>query len=274
MQVRKVMLDFTDAKVHWSPGNPEYSQVLNAVSTGLPPIEQFLVKVVRKAKAELPAYRPELAADVAMFVGQEGRHARLHAQFNKLLAQAGYHDVEALEARFRADLDRFFETRSLRWCLAYCEGFETFGPIVSAFFFDRGARYMADWDEPTVYLWLWHFAEEYEHRTVCNYLFEELYGSYPARLWGIACLVAHAVRHVTIVARHLIRTDRRSGRIARGPRSTLRLVRALLSLAAYGVPRLGRALLPGYDPARLPEPPRSTALLGEASTRYGVLDVA
>ena len=46
---------------------------------------------------------------------------------------------------------------------------------MSQFFFEEAGDVLYDWDEPTVYLWLWHFAEEYEHRSVCNHLFNEVY---------------------------------------------------------------------------------------------------
>ena len=270
VQVRKVMLDFTDAEVHWSAGNPEYSQLLNTVSCGLPPIEQFLVKAVREVRKVVPEGRDDLCHEIDLFVGQEGRHARLHAQFNKTLRDAGYERVPALEARFKADLDRFFETKDARWCLAYCEGFETVGPIAASFFFERGHRLMRDWHEPTVYLWLWHFAEEYEHRTVCNYLFRDVYGSYWRRLYGLAFLLQHATRRLLPIFLHLMATDWKGTTRRSRVRSVLRMSRIAAELGAWTVPKLARALLPSYDPGPIPPPRQSMELLRAASERYGV----
>lgn len=270
MEVRKVVLDFSDAEVHWSPGNPEYSQLLNAVSVGLPPIEQFLVKVVRRVREAVPEGDP-LRDDADTFVGQEGRHARLHSQFNRELRR-DYPEIAPHEQRFRDDLDRFLETRDLRFCLAYCEGFETVGPIVAAYFFERGKHYMRDWDEPTVFLWLWHFAEEYEHRTVCNYLFKEVYGSYWHRIHGLVYLLAHAPWRLSFVFRELMSADRREGRIVGPIRSRLRFARVLAGLVAYAAPRLVKAFKPTYDPGPIPAPARCVSLLAAASERYGVAD--
>ena len=178
MDIRKVEIDFSDAAVRWNPQQPEWCHIWNAMSTAVPALEQFLIKTVRKVRAELPDSAPQsLRRDVDDFITQEGRHTRLHMKFNKKLEEEGY-DFAAAEKKLRADYARYLEKKSLRFSMVYCEGFETFGPIISNLFFDRSADMMKDWHEPSCHLWRWHIAEEYEHRHVCNYLYKEVWGSY------------------------------------------------------------------------------------------------
>ena len=48
LKLRKVDIDFSDAKIHWNPQYPEFSHVFNAFSVGAPCIEPFLIKVMRQ----------------------------------------------------------------------------------------------------------------------------------------------------------------------------------------------------------------------------------
>ena len=158
MLVRKVELDFSDAKIRWAEDQPEFCHLLNATSSFLHHLESFLNKAVRQSRKELDAAaHPALDADVSMFCAQEGWHAKLHAQYNAKLVESGYPWIGPAADKMRDDFARFLATKSPRWCLAYSEGFETVGPIVSHFFFEEAGDVLYDWDEPTVYLWLWDF---------------------------------------------------------------------------------------------------------------------
>ena len=273
LAVRKVILDFSDAKAHWSPAQPEFSHMMNGVSACLPDLEPFLCKVVSSARAELPDDAVELARDATLFLGQEGRHSRLHRQFNKTLIAEGYTWLAELQKELHDDLEDIRLRRGHKFALAYAEAFETFGPLGARFFFDKAKDIFTPWDEPTVYLWLWHFAEEYEHRTVCNYLYRELYDDYLTRVWALAYMSVHLLGWVMKVAFRLIRTDRETGRIPDKWRSRARLVRAVCRLGGYVMPRLAvRGLQRHYDPATLPPPEGAMRLLAEASERYGIAD--
>lgn len=269
MELRKVEIDFSDAKVDWAAGDPEYAHLFNGISSMVPYLEVMLNKSVRAAKAKLDEDETELRRDADMFCWQEGRHTKLHLQFNELL-QRTYPWLEADQAAIRADFDRFLNVKGPKFALAYSEGFETFGPIMSSFLFERSGRRLDDWDEPTVYLWLWHFAEEYEHRTVCNYLFDRIYASNSYRVYGLLYATAHLFGYSVKVGWKMVGTDLRTGRLTGRLRSRLRFARVLGMLAAHLVPRMGRAMLPGYDPATIPPPRRSMEFLDKAAQRYGV----
>ena len=276
MEARKVDLDFSHAKVFWNPAEPEYCQLLNAISSMLPYLEPLLIKAVRAAGELLPASTAaEFRRDVSLFVAQEGRHFRMHKRFNDVLLAEGYDWLPPMVEGMRADFDRFFDEKGLKFSLAYSEGFETFGPLVSTFFFEKAGVLMADWHEPTTYLWLWHFAEEYEHRTVCNYLYQHVYDDYWYRIYGLWYATVHLFGYSFRVALKLLATDRAAGRIRGGLRSRLRLAKVLVRLFGFMLPKiLFHCMRPGYDPATIPPPEHSLAFLAEASQRYGILEPA
>ncbi|HYH50140.1 MAG TPA: metal-dependent hydrolase [Acidimicrobiia bacterium] len=279
MEARKVDLDFSAAQVYWNPAEPEYCQLLNAISTLLPDLEPLLIKAVRAAQEKLPADIPaDFRRDLRLFVAQEGRHYRMHKRFNDMLVAQGYDWLPVEQQRLAADFDRFFHEKGVKFSLAYSEGFETFGPLVSMFFFEEAGVLMADWDEPTTYLWLWHFAEEYEHRSVCNHLYHRVYGGsvyggYWYRIYGLWYATIHLFAYSFRVALRLLATDRRTGRLPRWRFSRLRFARLLLRFARYMLPKMVLGCMrPGYDPATIPPPRHSLAFLEAASQRYGILE--
>ena len=269
MELRRVELDFSDAEVRWTPNEPEYAHLFNAVSSYVPYLEGMMNKAVMTLEKQLPAGAEGLRHDVRNFTWQEGRHARLHMQYNYLLQDA-YPWLEAEQKKIRADFTRFVEQKGPKFTLAYSEGFETHGPYIARYFFEDSGGRLSDWDQPSVYLWLWHFAEEYEHRTVCNHLFHELYGSYWYRLYGIMYATIHLFSYVGRVSAKMARWDRVTGEIPDVWPSRLRRARAVAGLGRVVVPGLLKALHPRYDPAEFPAPRRSMELLAEASRKYGV----
>lgn len=275
MEVRKVAIDFSDAAVHWNPDRPEWCHIWNAMSTGVPALEQFLIKVVRQAKDELAETAPAaLRDDIAVFVAQEGRHFRLHMGFNKLLEAKGY-DFAAAELKLRADYDRYLEDKGLKFCLAYCEGFETFGPIIATLFFEHSADMMKDWHEPSCHLWRWHIAEEFEHRTVVNYTYKHLFDDYWTRVYGLWFAAAHLFGYALRVGWHMTQSDLRTGALRGRLRRAGRFAHATWRIASGVVPPMvTRAMRPSYDPGTLRPPRNVMELLAETSRKYGVVVAA
>jgi hypothetical protein len=273
LELRKVEIDFSDAKIHGNPAAPEYSHILNGVSALLPDLEAFLNKVVRSVAQQLPEDAAELRKDVRNFTWQEGRHAKMHAKFNELLlAEPGYEWLRADQERLKQDYERFLRDKGLRFCLAYSEGFETYGTFVSYFYFEGPGRLMEDWDEPMLYLHLWHLAEEWEHRTVCNHLYKAIYDdAYWMRIYGLWYATIHLFGFTLKCARKFIAADLERGRIRGRLRSRLRFIRDMARFFGYVVPRqIGYGMRPGWDPIDVPPPRRCLELLADVSQRYGI----
>jgi predicted metal-dependent hydrolase len=271
LQVRKVMIDFTDAKIYWNPTGPEFSHVFNAFSSLAPELEPFLINVMREAKTRVPATETALLADIALFSAQEARHYRMHANFNRVLYAAG-HELAEAETKLRADYERFLAKKGPKFCLAYSEGFETLGPALSGFFFDRSPHLMEQWHEPTTFLWLWHVAEEYEHRAVVNSTYRLLYNDHWYRLYGFWYAIIHIFVYVLKNSNRMIKYDLATGRIQGRFRSRYRQVRSLLGVVRYAAPRLAKAHRRSYDPAKMPPMDGAMLILARASEKYGVVD--
>jgi len=273
LKLRKVEIDFSDAKIHWNPEYPEFSHLFNAFSLVAAHIEPYLIKVMRQISDRLPESAAELRRDADLFNSQEGRHYRMHIKFNTLMNEAGY-DTKAAEARLKADFKRFLDEKDIKFSVGYCEGFETLGPVLSGYFFDRSPELMRRWDQPSIFLWLWHVAEEYEHRHVVNGCWKALYDDdYWGRIHGLWYCLLHLFKFVLTESNRMVRHDLRGVGFAGRVRARLRYNRALAGLMAYALPRvLFVACRPSYDPAKLPPIENAMFILNETSKRYGSLE--
>lgn len=267
MQVRRPSFDISGLEPHWAP-NIELAQAINA--NGLVPayIEPFLIKVFNRAKRLLDPERDrELLADIDWFNRQEAEHYRLHRAFNARIRAAGYEGMRHYEEAYAADYERFFAAKSLRWLLAYCEGFEATGSIVAAAWVDgRVDAHLAGAAQETMELWRWHLAEEYEHRTVAFRLYHRLYGRPRIFAWLFRAAMfvftaRHIQRHISALRGYLLSRDREGMSPAELEASRRREKEAVL--IPQGGSRLAflRVLLPGYDPARIPPPNRLDEVL-------------
>src|ERR1700733_8689890 len=184
MQVRHPTFDLTGMRAHWAP-NHEWVQHINA--TGIVPsaIEPFLIKVMRRGKAELdPVVDAELIADVEIFNRQEAQHYKMHELFNDAVEGDGYPDFHRYDNALKADYAEFLSTKDLEWLLAYCEAFESIVAVGAGQWVDLGwGDYLHGGDPRVVKLWRWHLAEEYEHRTVVHRLFHRICTGTPEEVY-------------------------------------------------------------------------------------------
>jgi hypothetical protein len=275
-QPRRVKLDFTDSDPHWNSRHEQFGYLVNAISTLLPHLERFLVDCVEAALPRVPERQAALRRSMVDFCYQERRHNANHVKFNKMVARAGYAD-ELAAGKVR--LDRYYarlEAKGHRFGLAWSEGFETVAPFVGVFMFEHGEEFgLSDWADPTNALWLWHMSEEFEHRTVCNYAYRELYNHYGTRVRGLWSATTHLFVHSVPLAWKMAQRDwaplpRRQRR-----RNELRFGRMLVRLGVFVAPRLiGRAMRPRYDPAGMVPPPGMQALLDQMAAEYGIASSA
>ena len=231
---RRPSLDFTGLPAGWSR-DPSCAAELNASGALAPAVEPYLNRVMAEAARRLSPERQELKADIALLVGQETEHVKLHEAFNAALFAQGFGALAPLVDELKLDLARQYRDRSFAFNLAWCVGFETFTLYLGQFLFGPGARWLEDGEPRAVALWRWHLAEEYEHRSVCQDAYRALVGDYPLRLWG----VAYVHHHIGGFRRHALRVlgvDR--------PGAFTRAMTADLVL------RLIPAALPFHDPSK------------------------
>lgn len=233
-------------------GQPEESFVNVGLSLLLPYLEPYLIRSMQAAKPRVTA--PDLLRDLAAFNGQEGQHYRQHIRFNEAIRLGGIPGLAELEAELDADYRRFSERRSLRWNLAYAEGFEAFTSAMARFSFEHGllARMVA----PARKLFEWHLVEELEHRCVAFDVYDHVFGGYFYRLFVGLYAQYHLNRFVLRVARLLETHDAEAFRAKYGGLGRkLERMRPLLWLAfLHLTPKILFTYLPWYTPHSIPTP--------------------
>jgi predicted metal-dependent hydrolase len=186
-------------------GQPEESFLNIGLSLLLPYLEPYLIRSLHEARARVRD--PALLDDIDKFNGQEGQHCKQHIRLNESVRLAGFPKLKALEEELDSDYRRFTATRSLRFNLAYAEGFEAFTMAFARYGFEMKA--FDRFHDPAVRDMLrWHMIEELEHRTVAFEVYDHVFGGWFYRLAVGLFAQWHMNRWILRVAVTMLRTDR------------------------------------------------------------------
>lgn len=274
MKVRYPKLDFSSVRAHWSP-HIEFVQRANASSIIPSYVEPYLVKVMLKAKQELGPDERELIEELTIFVRQEAQHCKLHNAFNERLRASGYPELEHFERQLEADLNGFLETKSLKFNLAYADGFEALGKLGASMWFDVYKKYLVGADKDVVDLWRWHMAEEYEHREVAFKVYQRLYGrgdilnGWLYRVYGFLFAVVHLMGFGKRVGKYLLDRDRESMTPEEREASVAREKEFARTTGKRAMPELFKVLSPFYDPGRAEAPADALPYLTQYEVEIG-----
>ncbi|MCB4365626.1 metal-dependent hydrolase [Hydrogenophaga taeniospiralis] len=180
LMVRRLLIDLEQpVQRHWCNGDAFLSAWFNALSMSFPVGEQFFIDSVRNGFKALPAEQQDQCRDeVQGFIGQEATHRRIHALFNAQIEKHGL--VNEWEPRARERL-RLLEGTDLRHGLAITAANEHFTALFAEWMLSH-AR-LLDGCEPRLQaLWLWHSAEEAEHKCTAFDLYQALGGGHAWRV--------------------------------------------------------------------------------------------
>lgn len=264
MKVRFPKLDFSKVRAHWA-SSMEFSQRYNAASTVPAHIEPYLVKVMMQAKKVLDPKHKKLHEDLDIFIKQEVQHCKQHIAFNNSLYAQGYEGMKAIEESYKADYNRFLKEKSLRFNLAYAEGFEAMGSASALVFFEDLGDLLDGADKDAVDLWKWHLAEEFEHREVAFQVYQAICGrglfGWLYRLYGLFYAVKHIRTHTMILEQFLIDQDRKGMTPEQVAQSVERQKLIAKRVSKASLPRMLGALSPFYDPAKKVAPAGMEAYL-------------
>jgi predicted metal-dependent hydrolase len=180
LTVRKLLIDLnTPFAGRWNGGDAFSSALFSALSMSFPVGEQFFIDSVRNGLKVLPdAERERFAAEVQGFVGQEATHRRIHALFNEHLAQMGYRNEFERRAARRL---RKNAHRDIRVHVAATAATEHFTAIFADWML-RHPQALAGAEPRLRTLWLWHSAEESEHRSTAFDLYRAMGGNERVRI--------------------------------------------------------------------------------------------
>lgn len=178
--VRRLLIDLEKPfDRHWCGGDAFRTALLNALSMSFPFGEQFFIDSVRNGFKALPPERQEqFREEVQGFVGQEATHRRVHGLFNAHLEKQGL--VNGWEPRARKRL-KLLEGEDARHWVAITAANEHFTAILADWLL-RNHDVLDGSDERFKTMWLWHSAEESEHKSTAFDLYQALGGTYEWRI--------------------------------------------------------------------------------------------
>jgi len=175
LTVRKLLIDLTTPFARrWNGGDAFRSAFFNALSMSFPIGEQYFMDSVRAGLKTLPeTERERMAVEVQGFVGQEATHRRIHGLFNAHLLQQGFSNELERRAGLRLKQNAHRDVRIHVGATAATEH-------LTAIFADWMLRHpeALEGAEPRLQtLWLWHSAEESEHRSTAFDIYKAMNGN-------------------------------------------------------------------------------------------------
>lgn len=207
LTVRRLLIDLeVPLQRHWCNGDPFLTAFFNALSMSFPQGEQFFIDAVRDGAKQLPeAAHAEVQAEVRGFIGQEATHRRIHALFNAHLLQQGLVNGWEPRAQQRTDLLKGSDPRHP---LAVTAATEHFTAIFAHWLLEHPSLFN-DRTEPRLKtLWMWHCAEEAEHRSTAFDLYQALGGN---QEWRIVWFKRITSIFLSDLARQTVDNLRRDG---------------------------------------------------------------
>lgn len=178
--VRRLLVDM-EAPIEraWCAGDAFRTALFDALSMSFPVGEQFFIDAVREGFQALPPDRQErFRAEVQGFVGQEATHRRLHGLYNAQLEKRGLVNAWAPRAQARMKLLAGLDPRHALGITAANEHFTA----IFADFLLHNPDLLGERDPRLATLWLWHSAEESEHKCTAFDLYQALGGSHEWRV--------------------------------------------------------------------------------------------
>lgn len=183
---RKVKFDFSQTPHYWIYDNPFATHLINAVHLILPVGELWMCRVFNQA---LPFVTDEkLRSDVKGFIAQEAHHAAAHKVAQDYLRHYGY-DIDGLlnyiELAFKKlgvdsplglTLPKSLQPHWLTVRVGIAASVEHFTSMLGTWCLDTQPWQEQMADEAMSDLFVWHLAEEVEHRSVAFDLYMHLCG--------------------------------------------------------------------------------------------------
>lgn len=258
--VRRVRFRYPDdTDPMWTPRRPEFACAANSVSLLMPSIEPYFVRVTRRA---LPHLDPALGDDTEQFIGQEAQHFAQHQVFNRLLL-ARYPALGPIDGAARR-LFRLLERRSLLFNLGFVAASETIAYSAARWAAEHRRELFAGADDVPATLFLWHLAEEVEHKAAAHNVYrnyrertDRIGGRVHSRGLLSARFVATIMSAVLVITAFVVAgtsvTLAYEGRLWH-PVSWIRLTRWAVSFAFELLTNLTLSVLPGFHPDQLVDP--------------------
>lgn len=246
LPTRRVSFEYpADTDPMWVPHLPEFAAAANAISLGMPYAEPLFIKAVRSTFGQID---DDLRARSESYIRQETGHHTQHKRFNDIVSARypGTRTVQKLMAANAAWVWR----RSHRFRVAYAAGGETISYGVARWTEAHLGEVMDQADPVPATLFLWHLAEEIEHKSNTYDVFEATDGSRLRYAWATCIGLATIACFTAVGALVQLWGEQR----LRYPITWYRLAKLAVSLAVVLVPTVVISSLPGHHPRDFTDP--------------------
>lgn len=264
LPARAVAFEYPDdVALAWNRRYPEMACAANAISLLMPYIEPYFARSIRAVADQLDE---PLRARTDDYLRQELSHQRQHRRFNDLLV-ARHPGLARLERAARWAFLRLTRKRSARFNVAMVAAGES-AAFGIARWIDAHADDLFDDADPVVStLFLWHLAEEIEHRSAAFEVFEATDGSRLRLAAASAVILAIVIPFIVVATISMLWSQRR----LRYPVTWFRLTRWAISMAFTLLPTVAGGLVRGHHPDQLAEPPLLAQLLRGVDPATGTM---
>jgi predicted metal-dependent hydrolase len=220
----------------------------------MPTIEPFFVRSARAALADLDAEQhQDFIDETKRYIAQEAQHHGQHVAFNRLLDQR-YRSVATLDRAIGRVYQAVEAKGSQQFNVGFAAASETMAYSAARWAADRRIELFTGADELATTLFLWHLAEEVEHKSVAYDLYWTIYGDrrgartryLGAMVIALMLMVAFVITGTTL----LLAEERR----LLHPLSWIRLTRWGVGFAFELLSNLILSVLPGHHPNRFADP--------------------
>jgi len=175
IKVRHPKFDLSKDRKYWFNGDPLVSHFLNALSMFFPDGEKFFIDSVLHFRDRITD--PVLKKHIAAFAAQEQAHTAEHRKYN--VQAVG--EKTAPKAEYIAGFLLGFARRSpAKWQLAVTVALEHVTATLANEIL-KDPVYANHMDPEHRALWLWHAAEETEHKSVAADVYKAMGGGYIVR---------------------------------------------------------------------------------------------
>ena len=188
----------------WLDGDAFKTAFFNALSMSFPAGERFFIDSVRAFKNNISDEK--LKSEMSKFFGQEGMHSREHRRYNEKLCELRGYSQTHMEGRTEKLIAGSKKRLSAKQQLASTCGVEHLTAVLAD-------KLLNGWmldnvDAEMRNLWLWHSAEELEHKSVAFDVYTEVCGSYRARKVTLKIFTLHFLRDLLLNTAYMLKRDK------------------------------------------------------------------
>jgi len=212
--------------------------------------EPYVIASVRSSIADIDERAaPGLAEEARAYIAQERGHYRQHRRFNDLIT-ADQPALKRIERWLAVSYCWLRRHMSREFNVAFAAGFEAIA-FAAARWIDSNRRELFAGADPTISsLFLWHLAEEVEHKSVAFDVWEHVDGN---RLRYAAAMTTSFLMLVWFIFLGTVAQLWKSRRIF-NPISWFRLTSWGIRFAFEVLPTMAVTALPGHHPRDLADP--------------------